>query len=300
MDGVVADNAIALFTASNRVDAEHPPAQLSAASAAAARIHRRFHRLLALMRRRSLLLVGLCCRVAVEAAILLPQSAMARCWLFLFAIYCCCRPSRCRSVEQAADGEGEDRRLPLSSSATLLTHFRGSSAQTTARERRRGRGLQFRLTGGGSRCNGEPTRRPTRRGARARVAAARRGGAMTAATVSGTTGEGRRASVAPAAAADGQQQQRPGDGAAVGMMTSGGAAAAAARRPELRRGWLDDGAAPAAAPASGSSGAGERRQRRWRGSGDGGGSGNGVEQRRGGALPGRSIPDKTTMVDKAS
>ncbi|KAK9157417.1 hypothetical protein Scep_003991 [Stephania cephalantha] len=43
-----------------------------------------------------------------------------------------------------------------------------------------------------------------------------------------------------------------------------------------------------------SSGACERRRRR------GIDAGNGVEQRRGGALPGRSIPDETTMMDKAS
>ncbi|KAK9104969.1 hypothetical protein Scep_021813 [Stephania cephalantha] len=54
-----------------------------------------------------------------------------------------------------------------------------------------------------------------------------------------------------------------------------------------------------------SSGVGERqqlrRQRRWRGSGGGAAArGNGVEQRRGGALPDRSIPDETTTVDKAS
>ncbi|KAK9095094.1 hypothetical protein Scep_026563 [Stephania cephalantha] len=66
------------------------------------------------------------------------------------------------------------------------------------------------------------------------------------------------------------------------------AAAAAARQLELRRGWLDAGAAPAAAPAR-SSDVGE--EERWVSSGSG--AVNDVEQRRGGALPDRSIPDET-------
>ncbi|KAK9100419.1 hypothetical protein Scep_023849 [Stephania cephalantha] len=97
------------------------------------------------------------------------------------------------------------------------------------------------------------------RGARARVATARRGGAMTATTVSGTIGEG---DVDPNSDADG-----------FGMAV-----------------WL-------------SSGADERQKKR---ADEQAGSsarawarGNSVEQRRGGALPGRSIPDETTTVDKA-
>ncbi|KAK9140330.1 hypothetical protein Scep_010011 [Stephania cephalantha] len=60
------------------------------------------------------------------------------------------------------------------------------------------------------------------RGARARVARARRGGAMTAAaTVSGTIGEGRRASVAPSERRTASSSRADsGDGAGRGMMTS--------------------------------------------------------------------------------
>ncbi|KAK9093028.1 hypothetical protein Syun_027939 [Stephania yunnanensis] len=53
---------------------------------------------------------------------------------------------------------------------------------------------------------------------------------------------------------------------------------------------------PAAAAASGSTM--RRASGEWRGFD--GGAGNGVEQRRGGVLTGRSIPDETTTVDKAS
>ncbi|KAK9083429.1 hypothetical protein Scep_029900 [Stephania cephalantha] len=59
-----------------------------------------------------------------------------------------------------------------------------------------------------AKCSGELAGRPPLRGAHGRAAAAERGGALTAATVvSGSTGEGRRASVAPAGA-DGHRRLR--------------------------------------------------------------------------------------------
>ncbi|KAK9100693.1 hypothetical protein Scep_024123 [Stephania cephalantha] len=100
---------------------------------------------------------------------------------------------------------------------------------------------------------------------------------MTAATVSGTTGEGRRASVAPAgggrpAAAADQEVARLWR-----MMTCGGAAVG-------NDGWLDGGAAPAVTLARRSGGSGVV---------------NDVEQRLGGALPDRSIPDETIVGYRA-
>ncbi|KAK9147527.1 hypothetical protein Scep_006284 [Stephania cephalantha] len=117
---------------------------------------------------------------------------------------------------------------------------------------------------GGRRDSGEG-----RRGARGRAAAAaaaRRGGALTTATVGGSTGEGLASlqhdeAMADAAPAGGRTVGSSGGPAA--RTAARGAAtchrgdqrkgdreratAAAARRPELRRGWLDGGAAPAAA-----------------------------------------------------
>ncbi|KAK9083575.1 hypothetical protein Scep_030046 [Stephania cephalantha] len=101
---------------------------------------------------------------------------------------------------------------------------------------------------GGSWCSGEPARRPARKGARRRPAAAERGGTLTAVTVvSGSTGEGWRASVAPAnvgrpeavaagggaAVGEDDEQRRGPPGRRRGAMTparrSGKSAAAAAR-----------------------------------------------------------------------
>ncbi|KAK9167035.1 hypothetical protein Scep_002226 [Stephania cephalantha] len=83
---------------------------------------------------------------------------------------------------------------------------------------------------------------------------------MTASTVNGSTGEGRQASIASAArmavrgvATGHRRDRRKGDRER--------AAAAAARRLELRRGWLDGDAAPAAAPAKSSDAGEEERQR---------------------------------------
>ncbi|KAK9083851.1 hypothetical protein Scep_030322 [Stephania cephalantha] len=59
-----------------------------------------------------------------------------------------------------------------------------------------------------ARCSGEPTRRPARKGARGRAVAARRGGVLTAATVSGYTGEGLASLRCTSRRADGQQQRQ--------------------------------------------------------------------------------------------